>query len=102
MIKSLKKLWNAGYNLGRAQPIRSGAALQYQHALTQPFTPPSTAASRAYMMSQLEEMFGPSVTTVMHISAEEWAPGLWAGTEGATLRIETVDLENRTVTVRFE
>lgn len=84
---------------GRNEPVvRSGAAL----LLDMPLQPGETAAGRMEMMFELEQMFGPSATTVMHISAEEWAPGLWAGTEGASLRIESVNLENRTITVRFE
>lgn len=114
MIKSLKKFWNAKYNLGRArslgrneslnpdygrnEPVRSGAAL----LLDMPLQPGETAAGRVQMMFELEQMYSPSLTTVMHVPREEWAPGLWAGTEGATLRIESVDLENRTITVRFE
>ena len=34
----------------------------------------------------------------------EWAPGVWAGTEGLTFEVSKVDLENKIITlsVKFE
>lgn len=38
----------------------------------------------------------------VEIPKEEWAPGLWAGTEGLKLTIMNVDLENRKLTLAYK
>lgn len=35
---------------------------------------------------------------ILEVPKEEWAPGFWAGSEGAKLTITKVDLENRRIT----
>lgn len=38
----------------------------------------------------------------VEIPKEEWAPGIWAGSEGLKLTIVKVDLENRKLTLEWK
>lgn len=38
----------------------------------------------------------------VEISKEEWAPGIWAGSEGIQLTITKVDLDNRKLTLEWK
>jgi len=44
----------------------------------------------------------PLMGFTVEIPKEEWAPGLWVGTEGLKLTITKVDLENRKLTLRLK
>lgn len=35
------------------------------------------------------------------LKPQEWAPGIWAGSEGMKLEIVKVDMQNQTITVKY-
>lgn len=44
--------------------------------------------------------YGPWIQKVQ-IDKMEWAPGLWAGSEGAKFKVKSIDMENRIVEFEF-